>query len=86
MPHSLKGRLVAIATEARSSRSVMIWNSNSAPRGSMWTYPSSSTYTDIGIARSMPTPRLCRACGSVSPETLGAGAISMGVWFSESAY
>jgi hypothetical protein len=25
VPHSLKGRLVAMATEARSSRSVMIW-------------------------------------------------------------
>src|SRR6478672_4191850 len=35
VPHSLKGRLVAIATEARSSRSVMIWKSNSAPRGSI---------------------------------------------------
>jgi len=32
VPHSLKGRLVAIAMQARSSRSVMTWNSNSAPR------------------------------------------------------
>ena len=55
VPHSLKGKLVAIATEARSSRSVMIWNSNSAPRGSIWTYPSSSTYADFGIDRSIPT-------------------------------
>lgn len=28
VPHSLKGRLVAIAMEARSPRSVMIWNSS----------------------------------------------------------
>ena len=33
----LNGRLVPIAMEARSSRSVMIWNSSSAPRGSTWT-------------------------------------------------
>jgi hypothetical protein len=36
-PHSLKGRLLASAMLARSSRSVMIWNSSSAPRGSIWT-------------------------------------------------
>jgi hypothetical protein len=33
----LNGRLVPIAMEARSSRSVMIWNSSSAPRWSTWT-------------------------------------------------
>jgi hypothetical protein len=33
----LNGSLVAIAMEARSSRSVMIWKSSSAPRGSTWT-------------------------------------------------
>ena len=37
VPHSLNGRLVPIAMEARSSRSVMIWNSSSAPRESSWT-------------------------------------------------
>jgi len=36
VPHSLKGRLVAIAMEARSSRAVMTWKSSSAPRGSIW--------------------------------------------------
>ena len=39
-PHSLNGRFVPMPIEARSSRSVMIWNSSSAPRGSIWTYPS----------------------------------------------
>src|SRR3954464_6970490 len=33
VPHSLKGRLVAIAMEARSSRSVMIWNSSFGAAG-----------------------------------------------------
>ena len=37
-PHSEKGRLVAIAIEARSSRAVMTWKSSSAPLGSIWTY------------------------------------------------
>ena len=37
LPHSLKGRFVAIAMDARSSRSVMIWKSSSAPRGSILT-------------------------------------------------
>ena len=36
-PHSPKGRLLATAIEARSSRSVMTWKSSSAPRGSRWT-------------------------------------------------
>ena len=35
--HSLNGRLVPIAIEARSSRSVMTWKSSSAPFGSTWT-------------------------------------------------
>jgi hypothetical protein len=34
VPHSLNGRFVPIAVEARSSRSVMTWNSSSAPRRS----------------------------------------------------
>jgi hypothetical protein len=33
----LKRGLVAIAIDARSWRSVMIWNSSSAPPGSIWT-------------------------------------------------
>ncbi len=33
----LNGRFVPIATAARPSLSVMIWNSSSAPRGSTWT-------------------------------------------------
>ena len=37
LPHSLNGALLAQAMEAFSSRSVMIWNSSSAPRGSRWT-------------------------------------------------
>ena len=36
-PHSQKLALVATATEARSSRSVMTWNNSSAPRGSRLT-------------------------------------------------
>lgn len=37
VPHSLNGRLVPIAMAALSSLSVMIWNSSSVPRGSIWT-------------------------------------------------
>ena len=36
-PHSENGALVAHAIEARSSRSVMIWKSSSAPRASRLT-------------------------------------------------
>ena len=46
--------------EALSWRSVMIWNNNSAPRGSRLAKPTSSSYADIRIAGSMPRPRLCR--------------------------
>src|SRR4051812_35359187 len=35
-PHSLNGRLRPVAMEAFSSRSVTIWNSGSAPRGSSY--------------------------------------------------
>jgi hypothetical protein len=38
-PHSLNGKLLASAILARSPLSVMIWNTNSAPRGSIWTSP-----------------------------------------------
>jgi hypothetical protein len=34
--HALRGRLLASPILARSSRSVMIWKSSSAPRGSIW--------------------------------------------------
>lgn len=34
-PHSLNGALEAQAIEARSSRSVMTWNSSSGPRGEL---------------------------------------------------
>jgi hypothetical protein len=57
----LNGTFVASPIEARSSRSVITWNNSSAPLGSTWTYPTSSSYADIRIDRSMPTPQLCRA-------------------------
>src|SRR6478672_2375983 len=38
-PHSLNGKLLASPILALSSLSVMIGTSNSAPRGSIWTYP-----------------------------------------------
>jgi hypothetical protein len=36
-PHSLNGRFVPIATKARSSYSMIMWNSSSARRESSWT-------------------------------------------------
>jgi hypothetical protein len=52
--------MLAMAMLERSSRSVNTWNSSSARRRSSSRYPSSSTYAELGIARPIPTPRLCR--------------------------